>query len=212
MHHLDGVVLRIGASETRPTQSVFSDAILRRFRRRGRGPAGYSAGMPNYRRVWVPGGTYFFTVNLLERRRTLLVDHVSALRDAFRAVRIARPFELLAIVVLPDHLHCIWRLPAGDADNATRRRYLKRLFSQRLPRTERLSAQRVRRKERGIWQRRFWERSLRDDRDVRQHVDYIHYNPVKHRHVQRVADWPWSSFHRYTRLGLLPRDWRGTKS
>jgi putative transposase len=168
--------------------------------------------MPNYRRVWVPGGTYFFTVNLLERRRTLLVDHVSALCDAFRTVRAARPFELIAIVVLPDHLHCIWRLPANDADNATRWRQIKTVFSQNLPQLERRSAQRVRRKERGVWQRRYWERLLRDERDLRTHVDYIHFNPVKHRHVNRVADWPWSSFHRYVRMGMLPRDWSGSAS
>ncbi len=92
--------------------------------------------MANYRRVWVPGGTYFFTVNLLERDRALLVDHVDGLRAAFRAVRAARPFDMVAMVVLPDHLHCIWRLPEGDADNATRWRHIKTMFSRGLPCTE----------------------------------------------------------------------------
>lgn len=163
--------------------------------------------MPNYRRVWVPGGTYFFTVNLLERRRTLLVEHVDALRAAFAAAQSVRPFVVIAAVVLPDHLHCLWRLPPEDADNATRWRHIKTAFSQRLPRQERRSAVRVSRKERGIWQRRFWERLLRDERDVRHHVDYIHYNPVKHGYVERVVDWPHSSFHRYVRQGVLGADW-----
>jgi putative transposase len=113
--------------------------------------------MPNYRRVWVPGGTYFFTVNLLERRRSLLVDHVDALRAAFAAAQSVRPFVMIAVVVLPDHLHCIWRLPPEDADNATRWRHIKTAFSQSVPRQERRSERRVARKERGIWQRRYWE-------------------------------------------------------
>jgi putative transposase len=197
-----------GASKTRPTRQRFL--------------TGYSTflggvvvhglllwGMPNYRRVWMPGGTYFFTVNLLERQHTLLVEHVAALRDAFGAARVARPFEMIAIVVLPDHLHCVWRLPAEDADNATRWRHIKTLFVQQLPRSERRSAARIRRKERGIWQRRYWERLLRDERDLRVHVDYVHFNPVKHGYVAAVNEWPWSSFHRYVRVGILSADWGG---
>ena len=163
--------------------------------------------MPNYRRAWVPGGTFFFTVNLLERDRTLLVDHVGELRAAFRAVRIARPFDIVALVVLPDHLHCVWRLPEDDADNATRWRHIKAMFSRGLPCTERRSARRVAKKERGIWQRRFWERLLRNERDLVAHIDYVHFNPVKHDLVARVCDWPHSTFHRHVREGLLPPDW-----
>lgn len=163
--------------------------------------------MPNYRRVWVPGGTYFFTVNLQERQRSLLVEHVGALRAAFAAVQAVRPCSVIAAVVLPDHLHCIWRLPADDADNAMRWRQIKTAFSQALPCEEGRSATRVARKERGIWQRRFWERLLRDERDLRHHIDYIHINPVKHGYVERVADWPHSSFHRYVRRGVLPKNW-----
>ena len=168
--------------------------------------------MPNYCRAWVPGGTYFFTVNLLERRRTLLVEHVDALRAAFRAAQAVRAFEMIAVVVLPDHLHCIWRLPAGDADNATRWRHIKTQFAQCVPTTERRSVQRVKRKERGIWQRRYWEHLVRDERDLRHHIDYVHFNPVKHGLVTRVSEWPWSTFHRYVRLGILPADWSGEKS
>ncbi len=163
--------------------------------------------MPNYRRIRVPGGTYFFTVNLLERQRRLLIEHVDLLRDAFRVAHAARPFDTIAIVVLPDHLHCIWRLPEGDADNANRWAQIKSGFSRRLPAIERRSAQRVARRERGIWQRRFWEHLIRDDDDLRHHVDYIHINPVKHGHAVRACDWPHSSFHRWVAMGHYPMDW-----
>jgi putative transposase len=172
----------------------------------------HAAVMPNYRRAWVPGGTYFFTVNLLERDRALLVEHVAALRMAFRQVRLARPFDIVAAVVLPDHLHCIWQLPAQDADNATRWRRIKSIFSRSLPCDERRSARRVAKQERGIWQRRFWERLLRDEHDLRTHVDYIHFNPVKHGLVPRVSDWPYSTFHRYVRADMLTAEWGSNAS
>jgi putative transposase len=165
------------------------------------------AGMPNYRRVWVPGGTYFFTVNLLDRRQRLLVEHVDALRDAFGQTHAQRPFEILAIVVLPDHLHCLWRLPAGDADNATRWRSIKTRFSRALPSGERRCARRRMKGERGIWQRRYWEHLIGNDHDLQAHVDYIHINPVKHGHAARAVDWPYSSFHRAVGRGELPPDW-----
>jgi len=164
----------------------------------------HASAMSNYRRVWVPGGTYFFTVNLLDRRQSLLVDHVANLRRAFAAVR---PFAAIAAAVMPDHLHCIWRLPTADADNAMRWRHIKTLFSQSLPLNEVRSASRAGRSERGIWQRRYWEQLLRDERDLQAHVDYIHFNPVKHGYVTRAANWPHSSFHRYVREGLLSADW-----
>jgi putative transposase len=165
--------------------------------------------MPNYRRVWVPGGTYFFTVNLLERHRRLLVDRIVVLRAAFAAARSARPFDLVAMVVLPDHLHCIWTLPEGDADNAVRWAHLKASFSHALPPTELRSAVRIAKGERGIWQRRYWEHLIRDERDLAAHVDYVHFNPVKHGHVARVADWPYSTFHRSVARGVVPLDWSG---
>jgi putative transposase len=165
--------------------------------------------MSNYRRAWVPGGTYFFTVNLLERNRRRLVDHVELFRIAFAQARATRPFDVIAAVVLPDHLHCVWQLPPGDADNAVRWKAIKATFSRSLPRGERRSARRVAKGERGVWQRRYWEHLIRDDRDLAAHVDYIHFNPVKHRHVIRVEDWPYSSFHRYVRNGTLPPDWAG---
>ena len=164
--------------------------------------------MPDYRRVWVPGGTYFFTVNLLERRHgRLLVEHVDRLRAAFRNAQRLRPFEVIAIVVLPEHLHCLWRLPEGDADNADRWARIKSGFSRQLSKTERRSDARIAKRERGIWQRRFWEHMIVDERDLQVHVDYIHFNPVKHGYVARAADWPYTSLHRYIASGELPEDW-----
>lgn len=164
--------------------------------------------MPNYRRVWVPGGTFFFTVNLLERRnRRLLVEHIDYLRAAFRDTQRARPFPVIAIVVLPEHLHCLWRLPEGDADNADHWARIKSGFSRRLPKTERRSDVRIAKRERGIWQRRFWEHMIVDETDLQNHFDYIHFNPVKHGYVTRAADWPYSSLRGYIESGELAEDW-----
>jgi putative transposase len=165
--------------------------------------------MPDYRRSRVPGGSYFFTVNLLERRRRLLVEHVDALRAAVRTVRDRQPFHIDAWVVLPDHLHCLWTLPPGDADYSRRWKAIKTAFAKAVPREESLSDVRRANNERGIWQRRFWEHTIRDDRDYAAHMDYISFNPVKHGWVERVADWPYSSFHRHVRAGVYPVDWGG---
>jgi putative transposase len=163
--------------------------------------------MPQYVRAWIPGGTFFFTVALLERRRDLLVRHIDLLRECMRRVRKTRPFRIEAIVVLPDHLHCIWTLPPGDSDFSTRWRLIKTAFAKDIPHDERLSARRRKTGERGIWQRRFWEHAIRDDSDFAKHMDYIHFNPVKHGHAKSVVDWPYSSFHRYVREGVYPADW-----
>jgi len=165
--------------------------------------------MTNYRRSYVPGGSYFFTVNLTDRRLRLLTEHVGALRGAFRETRARHPFSIAAIVVLPDHLHTIWVLPEGDADYAMRWRLIKATFSRALPSGEYISASRAERAERGIWQRRYWEHTIRNETDFARHVDYIHFNPVQHGHVTRVRDWPYSSFHRMMRLGILADDWGG---
>ena len=165
--------------------------------------------MTNYRRNFIPGGCQFFTVNLADRRSRLLTDHVDALRAAFRYARSRHPFTIDAIVVIPDHLHAIWSLPEGEADFATRWRLIKSTFSRALPKGEQISASRLRKGERGIWQRRYWEHTLRDQHDFSRHVDYIHFNPVKHGLVTRVRDWPHSSFHRMVGLGVYPNDWGG---
>ncbi|MDB5502986.1 MAG: hypothetical protein JWR89_2888 [Tardiphaga sp.] len=168
--------------------------------------------MPNYRRARVPGGCWFFTVTLLDRRQTLLVDHIAALREAVALTRQNYPFEIDAFVVLPDHLHAIWTLPESDSDFSTRWRLIKTRFAKALPKQERLSAVRLARGERGIWQRRFWEHLIRDETDYARHVDYCYINPVKHGLVKRVSDWPHSSFHRDVRAGLVPEDWAGDVS
>jgi REP-associated tyrosine transposase len=141
-----------------------------------------------YRRTFLAGGTYFFTVNLAERRGALLTEHIGLLRSAFRSVRTRHPFAIEAAVILPDHLHMIWTLPEGDAAFATRWRLVKSAFSHGLPRSEAISASRIAKGERGIWQRRYWEHALRDEDDFLRHVDYIHFNPVKHGHAARVQD------------------------
>jgi putative transposase len=165
--------------------------------------------MPNYRRAFVPGGCWFFTVNLLERRRTLLVDHIAILREAVAVTHQNHPFTIDAFVVLPDHLHAVWSLPPDDHDFSTRWRLIKSRFARALPRQERLSAVRVARHERGIWQCRFWEHLIRDEVDYARHVEYCYINPLKHGLVRRVRDWPHSSFHRDVRAGIFPEDWAG---
>ena len=165
--------------------------------------------MPDYRRNRVRGGTFFFTVNLLERRSDLLVAHIDALRDAVRKSRLKRPFHIDAWVVLPDHMHAVWTLPPDDSDYSTRWKAIKIAFAKSLPKTERRSPVRLARGERGIWQRRFWEHTIRDERDYAAHVDYVHVNPVKHGLVKRVVNWPHSSFHRLVRQGVYEADWAG---
>lgn len=164
--------------------------------------------MVQYRRNRVPGGTYFFTVTLRDRRATMLVEYVDALRTAFRKTLRDRPFVVDAIVVLPDHLHAVWTLPQEDDDFAGRWRSIKSRFTRALVKSD---AELVRNSEGeyDLWQRRDWEHTIRDDVDLARHVDYIHFNPVKHGLVEQVGDWPYSSFHRFVRRGLCPADWAG---
>ena len=164
--------------------------------------------MSNYRRAWRPGGTYFFTVALLKRRgNDLLIREIDLLRRVVADVIARHPFRIHGWVVLPDHLHCVIELPAGDCDFATRWRLIKIGFSKGLPKLEHRSAVRVRRGERGIWQRRYWEHLIRDEADYRAHMDYVHINPLKHGLVERVSDWPYSTFHRLVGQGAYPADW-----
>jgi putative transposase len=165
--------------------------------------------MTSYRRNFVAGGSYFFTVNLTDRSSQLFVEHMPLLRAAFRYARTRHPFTIDAIVVLPEHLHAVWTLPEGDSDYPLRWRLIKSAFSRALPATEAVSSSRARKSERGIWQRRFWEHTIRDERDFARHVDYIHFNPVKHGYVRKVRDWPYSSFRRMVKLGIYPEDWGG---
>ncbi|SBT07865.1 conserved hypothetical protein [Candidatus Accumulibacter aalborgensis] len=168
--------------------------------------------MPDYRRAWYPGGTYFFTVNLLQRQgNDLLTRHVDLLRESVRLVRQGHPFHIHGWVVLPDHLHCVIELPPADADFATRWRLIKMGFSKTIPGGEIVSVVRVRRGERGIWQRRYWEHLIRDQADFQAHMDYVHFNPVKHGLAGRVLDWPYSTFHQLVAAGVYPADWAGAE-
>ena len=165
--------------------------------------------MPDYRRNRVPGATYFFTVVLHDRKSDLLVRYVDVLRIAVRTVRDKRPFHIDAWTVMPDHLHCMWTLPEGDADYSTRWRLIKSAFSAALPREETRSLVMIDRGERGIWQNRFWEHTIRDDDDYVAHLDYTHFNPVKHGLVANALDWPFSSFRACIERGLYPPQWAG---
>jgi putative transposase len=155
----------------------------------------------------VPGGTYFFTVNLAERNRTLLVDNIGLLREIMAKVRQRHPFHIGAMVVLPNHLHALWTLPKGDSNYPMRWMLIKAGFSRRIAQGERRSRSRVAKGERGLWQRRYWEHLIRNESDYARHVDYIHFNPVKHGYVKRALDWPHSSIHRYIKAGLVDQDW-----
>ena len=154
--------------------------------------------MSHYRRLRVSGGCYFFT--LVTRDRAPLFSgpaEVQILRAAMRRVMHSRPFGVEAMVVLPDHLHCIWQLPVGDADFSGRWREIKKAVSRRFGTP--------------VWQRRFWEHLIRDADDWRRHLDYIHFNPVKHGLAARPAAWPWSSFRRCVARGWYHPDWGATE-
>ena len=167
--------------------------------------------MTDYRRWRVEGGTYFFTV-VTEQRREWLGDGLArnCLRDAIRVVRQRRPFRIDAIVLLPDHLHTVWTLPTGDSDYSTRWKLIKKRFTREYLRAGGAdatgNASRQSKSERSLWQRRVFEHTVRDESDMKRCVDYAHVNPLKHGLVAKVADCPWSSFHRYVRLGEYPPD------
>jgi putative transposase len=167
--------------------------------------------MPNYRRAACPGGTYFFTVNTF-RRQPVLTDEPfrAALRHAIRVTQRTYPFDILAWVLLPDHLHVLWRLPDGDAATGVRWSLIKGQVTQAYGNflsIEKTTTSRYKRREGTLWQRRFWERLILDDADFERHFDYIHINPVKHGYVTRAGDWPYSTFHRYVKQSVYPSDW-----
>jgi putative transposase len=161
----------------------------------------------NYLRNRVDGGCYFFTVNLRDRRSDVLVAEVGTLRDAVRAALLRHPFHIDAWVVLPDHMHCMWTLPPGDHDFPVRWQMIKTMFSRSITRPQARRASLVRKRETGIWQRRYWEHTIRNDQDYAAHIDYVHFNPVKHRLTAHPAAWPFSSFARCVKLGMYPTDW-----
>ncbi|MGX2969080.1 REP-associated tyrosine transposase [Ursidibacter sp. B-7004-1] len=164
--------------------------------------------MSNYRRDFAQGGTYFFTVVLQDRTKDYLVSHIDLFRFAYKKTLERYPFKTIAICILPDHFHLIMKLPDGDDNFSARIAYLKTVFSQSLPDhyREQRSSQ-LKRREAGIWQRRFWEHLIRNEKDLANHIDYIYYNPVKHQYVNCVKDWLFSSFHRDVKAKLYPIDW-----
>lgn len=166
--------------------------------------------MSNYRRDYVNGGTYFITVALQNRNCDWLVRHIDALRDAFRETMSHYPFEIIAITVLPEHFHLILRLPENTHDYSRIIQLIKINFTKRLPPHYRApNPSKQRKREAGIWQRRFWEHRIRDERDLNQHIDYTYFNPVKHGYVVHAKDWLYSSFHRDVKRGLFEMNWGG---
>ncbi len=172
----------------------------------------YAPGMSKYRRNYVPGATYFFTV-VTHQRRALFADATARrlLGMIMRSSLHRFPANIAAIVLLPDHIHTIWTLPAGDSDYSRRWAWIKKEFTRQWLANggteEPASASRQRERRHNVWQRRFWEHTIRDEEDFQAHFDYIHYNPVKHGLVQSPGDWLWSSFHRYVRLGYYTPTW-----
>lgn len=165
-----------------------------------------------YRRLYVQGVCYFFTVVTYQRRPILTNPDIwQTLKTAFKNEQQKNPFEIEALVILPDHLHTIWKLPENDADYSKRWNNIKRYVSfhcgenYALPR----SKTQISKRQSTIWQPRFWEHCIRDDDDFYKHLDYIHYNPVKHGYVKNVADWRHSTFHRYVKEKIYPIDWGG---
>ena len=172
--------------------------------------------MTAYRRARITGGCYFFTVALADRSASTLVDHIDALRRAFSETQKEGPFECNAVVVLPDHLHAVWTLPAGDADFSTRWGAIKARFTRGVKASGKMgwnpilrSGSKLAKGDAGIWQRRFWEHCIRDDEDFERHVRYCWGNPVKHGYVAQAVDWPYSSIHRDIRLGRVEPEWAG---
>jgi putative transposase len=162
--------------------------------------------MPNYRRYRLENRPVFVTL-VTAARKPFLVDHLEELRAAFGCVKQRHPFEFPAWVMLPDHCHFIMDLPEGDGDFSTRINLIKGAFSRRVPDFAAVPEGRARRRERSVWQRRFWDHMIRDDEDFRRHLDYIHYNPVKHGYVEEPGEWPHSSFLWYVREGVYGEDW-----
>jgi putative transposase len=168
--------------------------------------------MSEYRRAYVPGGTYFFTVVTFKRDQILTTELArSCLHTAWEHVQRYHPFRAEAVCLLPDHLHCIWTLPANDVDFSRRWRIMKGIFSKQYlvagGREAIRNSSRKRKGEAALWQRRFWEHWIQDEEDFQKHFDYIHFNPVRHGHVNEPVKWPWSSFHRHVSLGRYDLNW-----
>ncbi len=168
--------------------------------------------MPQYIRSYTEGATYFFTLVSYNRRKILCEnDFLKAFKNSIKLIQQQYPFEIIAWVQLPDHLHCIWQMPENDANYSMRWSQIKRLTTQACPQYHlpiaKLSQSKINRNERGVWQRRFSEHQINSEANFIKHMDYIHYNPMKHGLVDKVSDWNYSSFHRYVRQGIYSADW-----
>jgi putative transposase len=171
--------------------------------------------MPNYRRLYVPGGTYFFTLVTHQRRPLFAADiNRQLLAEVIKKTQAKRPYTEFAWVWLPDHIHWIWTLPPGDSNYSLRIAQIKETFTRRFLQSGgqegATTANRLSHRERAVWQQRFWEHTVRDEDDLIHAVEYVHWNPVKHGYVKRAIDWPWSSFARFVEMGFYPANWGDT--
>jgi putative transposase len=165
--------------------------------------------MSKYIRSQITGATYFFTLALAQRQSQLLTENIPLFRQAYQRANALHPFTTIAICVLPEHLHAIWKMPEDDGDYALRWRIIKSQFSRNFSANKLRSDSKIKHREKGIWQRRYWEHQIRDNVDLQRHVDYIHYNPIKHGYVTKVKDWPHSTFHKYVAQGIYTENWGG---
>ena len=168
--------------------------------------------MPRYIRSYTKGATYFFTLVAYDRRPIFCEkDFLKAFKESIKQVQQQYPFEIIAWVQLPDHLHCIWKMPLDDTNYSQCWSRIKRLTTQACPQyhlpIQKLKQSEIKRNEKGIWQRRFYEHQINSEEDFINHMDYIHYNPVKHGFATKAVDWQYSSFHRYIENGIYPVDW-----
>ncbi len=160
-----------------------------------------------YRRSNIKGACYFFTINLANRKTRLLVEEFEILRNVINHVKQQHPFQLDAMVIMPEHFHMMMTLPENDNAYAKRIMLIKSGFSRKIPKSEPINPSRIHKRERGIWQRRYWEHLIRDDTDYQRHIEYIHYNPVKHGHVNKPSEWQYSTLHKYIKLKIYDKDW-----
>jgi putative transposase len=170
--------------------------------------------MPNYHRFRVEGGTYFFTVVTYNRNPILTSKPArQILHEVWVQTQHAYSFETIAVCLLPDHIHTLWKLPDGDSNYSMRWNMIKgcftRCYQKQIGSDEKINPSRVKRREAAIWHRRFWEHTIDSEEDFENHLDYIHFNPIKHGYVKQASDWEWSSFHRYVKKGLYDRTWAG---
>ncbi len=164
--------------------------------------------MVNYRRNYVKGASYFFTLTLYNRKNDYLIRHHQELKIAYTKVKNQKPFKTIAYAIMPDHYHLLWQLPKNDTDYPGRLRAIKKAFTKAIRENDTCSIAK-KTSSSPIWQNRYWEHTIKDEIDMEQHINYIHFNPVKHGMVKQALEWPYSSFHAYVQRGLLPIDWAG---